>query len=81
MEEYKYNDIFYGCYQGNHEKQYKWQCKMFETPQDATNYTYTPDKQPQSVTVLIPINKYVPIVFHNYLIKKSIHNFFKVDIN
>ena len=30
---------FYGCYQTNYEKLYIWQCKKFQTEEEASNYS------------------------------------------
>ena len=76
------NNIFYGCYQGNYEKRYKWQCKKFNTEKEATAYAVSSDNNhPNNLTILIPINKYCPTVFHRYLIKQGINNIFGLDIN
>ncbi len=72
---------FYGCYQGNYEKQYRWQCKSFSNPDDASSYTQKSTRDTSSLSLLIPINKNIPTICDKMIIKSHINQINKVDIN
>jgi hypothetical protein len=77
-----FNDMFYGCYEANHSKRYKWQCKNFETFQEATEYTIDPsnkDKRICGLTALICIKKIFPNILHKPIIKYNLISS-KIDI-
>lgn len=72
--------IFYGCYQGNYEKMYKWQCKAFNNPHDATQYTLD-NNISSGPSLLLDVNKNIPNIFHSFIVQKKIKQMTKVDIN
>ena len=75
------NYRFYGCYQGNYQKHYRWQCKAFSTSDEATQYTHNQTRDTTSLSILVPINKKIPIMCDKYIIKKEINRINQVDIN
>ena len=79
MEDQRYR--FYGCYQGNYEKHYRWQCKAFSNHYDATLYTQHSTRDTLSISLLIPINKNIPTICDNMIIRGHINQINKVDIN
>ena len=67
-----FNDMFYGCYEANYSKRYKWQCKNFETFQEATEYatdSSNKDKRIDGLTAIIGIKKIIPNILHKPIIK------------
>jgi hypothetical protein len=72
--------VFYGCYQGNYEKMYRWQCKAFDNPNDATRYTLD-NKIGASPSLLLEVNNNIPKILHHFLVRKKIENIIGVDIN
>lgn len=72
--------IFYGCYQGNYEKMYKWQCKAFDNPHDATRYTLD-NKTHCGPSLLLQVSEYMPKAFHKIALENKIKNISKIDIN
>ena len=72
---------FYGCYLGNYEKTYRWQCKIFESEREATLFSnMKADEAMSPLTMLVPVEKYVPEMFHHYKIQKVIRQLTNVDI-
>jgi hypothetical protein len=72
--------IFYGCYQGNYEKKYKWQCKAFDNPHDATRYTLDNNTHSRP-SLLLQVSEYMPNAFHKIALENKIKNISKIDIN
>lgn len=72
---------FYGCFLGNHEKIYRWQCKMFDSERDATEFAnQNADKINSPLTMLVSVENYVPGFLHHYQIQKVIRQITYVDI-
>jgi hypothetical protein len=72
---------FYGCYQGNYEKNYRWQCKEFADHISATHHTQHATRDSTNITLLIPINNNIPKVCDKMIITNHIRKINKVDIN
>jgi hypothetical protein len=80
MEKSRYR--FYGCYQGDYEKLYRWQCKAFQTQFEANNYTNNVTRDTTSLSVVIPINNNIPNICDRLIVQNQIRKYFNhVDIN
>jgi hypothetical protein len=75
------NQIFYGCYQSNYKKHYKWQCRQFTDEASATNYTMASDKSKDGKTILIPINNNIPKILHKLILRQEIIKNEYIEIN
>jgi hypothetical protein len=74
----------YGCYQGNYEKRYKWQCKKFNSEREATTYVDDNNEKDgikDGFTLHMSINKIYPEFSHIILLRKMISQINQVDIN
>jgi hypothetical protein len=72
---------YYGCFMGNHEKFYRWQCKPFSVERDATKYAEeNANKYDSPYTLLVSVESYVPEFMHGYQIQRNLRQMTHVDI-
>jgi hypothetical protein len=72
---------YYGCYMGNHEKFYRWQCKPFNSENEATKFSVEKgNKYNSPFTLLVSVESYVPEIMHEYQIQRKLRQMTNVDI-
>jgi hypothetical protein len=72
---------FYGCFNGSHQKMYRWQCKAFATEKEATDYALIHSKNSDiPLTFLVEASQYSPKFMHVWGIEKAIKSQIKVEI-
>jgi hypothetical protein len=75
------SENIYGCFMGNYKKQYRWQCKLFENVQDATEFCEEGIKNNgMKSTLLVVVNPMTPNLIRPMVIQNAIKNAFQVDI-
>ena len=76
------NSWYYGCYLGNHEKKFRWECKKFESDTQATEYaTQQRDQSGLGPTLLIDVPKYCPEFLHSYQLNRLIKQITEVKMD
>ena len=68
-------DYCYLCYR--HFEESRYHCKLFRNVQVADNYC-NDNLRLKYCTTLIPINQYIPIIFHTYILNRSIYDIIKI---
>ena len=75
---------FYGCYMGNHDKFYRWQCKKFYDEQEATKFAVEGSERSGVFkgTILIPVDESFlnPEFLDGLRIKSGLKSHTQVDI-
>jgi hypothetical protein len=76
------NKIYYGCFMGTYNKNFKWQCKAFVIKDDASKFTLNNyNKIPDTPTMIFPCDKRIPSFFHHLKINYELKKFTKCDIH
>jgi hypothetical protein len=75
------SENIYGCFMGNYKKRYRWQCKLFENVQDATEF-YEEGVKNNGIanTLLVVVHPMTPNLMRPMAIQNAIKNAFQVDI-
>lgn len=67
------SEDIYGCYMGNYKKHYKWQCKLFDNVEDATNFCIDgKTKNETQSSLLVIVNPITPNILRPMVIQNSI---------
>jgi len=73
------NEWIYGCYQANYQKMYRWQCKRFDTENDASEFCLK--NANHQLSFVMSGSKWIPESLHPWYIENAIRtNLNKVDI-
>lgn len=69
------SEDIYGCYMGNYKKHYKWQCKLFDNVEDATEFCVEGSSTNKtSSSLLVLVNPMTPNIMRPMVIRNSIKN-------
>jgi hypothetical protein len=68
---------------GSYKKYYRWQCKLFDSPQEATDFVLTESKKNDApgITLLIENTPIVPKILEPWMVGHKICNYQKSNVD